>query len=180
MTLSATLLVTVWYCGCMWVRYSGSLCGIVGAHIKRSHQHKPTVWSSPSEYHRSAWLSWARKNIQQMLLFYFFGAILIIADCNQDGRSPTPPLLATVHTKPHLCLMMYLSSFCSNSQADGKAGQTDRREVNFSDSPLPPNPHLTCPNCLHRPSQFVKYGSQPFANRERLSTTAPSQLMAPV
>ena len=110
----------------------------------------------------------------------FLGTILIIADCNQGGRSPTPPLLATVRTKPHLCLMMYLSSFCSNSQADGKAGQTDRREVNFSDSPLPPNPHLTCPNCLHRPSQFVKYGSHPFAKRERriIHHSLPPSLMA--
>ena len=48
----------------------------------------------------------------------------------------------------------------------------------------PPNPpHLTCPNCLHRPSQFVKYGSHPFAKKREKDYTplppAPHQPTCP-
>ena len=158
-TLSPTLLVTVWYCGCgivgrsvvLWVHISS---GHTSTNQRFGHLPQNTI-ALPG------YLGLV-KIFSKCCFPSFWGAILIIADCNQDGRSPTPPLLATVHTKPHLCLMMYLSSFCSNSQADGKAGQTDRREVNFSDSPCPPT--------LTSPAQIV------CTARHNLWNTVPSLL----
>lgn len=125
-------------------------CGTVyrgGGGIKRSH-HKPTVRSSLSiPWHCLANLGLGTIFIKCKCNLYSFNLFAISANhfCNWSGKSPQP-LLATVRTKPHLWLMMYLGCFCFKRQrADGKAGarQTEQRgELLRLTLATPPSPHL--------------------------------------
>ena len=87
-----------------------------GQGIKRSH-HKPTVWSSLSiPWHCLGNLGLRTIFIKcNIFILSTRFAISATTFCNWSGKSPQP-LLATVLTKPHLWLMMYLSCFCSTRQ----------------------------------------------------------------
>ena len=124
-------------------------CGTVyrgGGGIKRSH-HKPTVRSSLSiPWHCLGNLGLRTIFIKcNIFILSTRFAISATTFCNGSGKSPQP-LLATVLTKPHLWLMMYLGCFCFKRQrADGKAGarQTEQRgELLRLTLATPPSPHL--------------------------------------
>ena len=91
--------------------------------------------------------------------------------CNWSGKSPSrcwPPYSQSLISGWWCTWAAFVPAGSTGWWKSRWQTDTEQRgELLRLTFPFQPHPHLTCPNCLLRPSQFVKYGSHPFAKGER-------------